>query len=99
MRQPFDNPGAPTLGPLASQNLPSDRPVEKDQLPADRERGSHLGGPDTALQLLQEFLVAGGQLEAVYHEFSLARILPLIIYIVVGNHIHYCAASVQPHGV
>lgn len=67
VRQPIDDFGAPTLGPLTLEDLPADRPVEKNQLPADGERGAELGVTDPALQVLEELRVAGGELEGAFH--------------------------------
>ena len=85
MGKTVDNPGTPTLGSLPGENIPANGPIKEHQLAVDRERGPNLGGPDAALQVLEEFLVAGGELEAVYHEFSLARIFTTTTDIIVGN--------------
>ncbi|MDX6461121.1 MAG: hypothetical protein QOE55_4818, partial [Acidobacteriaceae bacterium] len=64
MGKPVDNPGTPTLRSLLGEDIPSYRPIEENQLAIDRERSSYLGGPDASFELLEEFVVAGGQLEA-----------------------------------
>ena len=74
MSQPVDNLAAPLLGRKPLAQVPADRPIEEDQLPVHGEGGPDLGGPDAAFELLKELLVAGGQLEAFLHEFSLAQI-------------------------
>ena len=44
--------------------------------PMDGEAGPDLGGTDASFELLEEFVVAGGQLKAILHEFSLAQKSP-----------------------
>jgi hypothetical protein len=53
------------------------RPIEQHQFPVHGKRGPHLCGTDAALELLEELRVGGRELEAVWHEFSLARGLRL----------------------
>jgi hypothetical protein len=65
--KPVDNPGTPTLCSLLGQDIPSYR-LEENQLAIDRERSTNLGGTDASFELLEEFVVAGGQLEAFYHK-------------------------------
>jgi hypothetical protein len=72
MGKPVDNPGTPTFCSLLGEDIPSNRLIEEHQLAIDRERSTNLGGPDASFELLQEFVVAGGQLEAIFHEFRLA---------------------------
>jgi hypothetical protein len=47
---------------LPDEDIPADGPIEKDKLPVNGEGGAHLGGADAALELLEEVLVAGGEL-------------------------------------
>jgi hypothetical protein len=59
MGEPVNDPGAPAFRSLPGQDIPSDGPVEQDQLAADGEGGANLSVLDTALQLLQQFGVSG----------------------------------------
>jgi hypothetical protein len=85
MGEAIDHPGAPAFGSLPGQDVPPDGPVEEYKLPADGEGRPNLSVLDTALQLLQQFGVPGGGLEAFFHEISLARRLPTTRRIAVGN--------------
>jgi len=85
MGQPVDHPRSPTLGSLPGEDIAANRPIEEHQLAIDRERSTNLGGTDASLEVLKEFVVAGGQLEAFFHAFSLAQIFTTTIDIVVGN--------------
>ena len=72
MGKPVDYPGTPTLCSLLGEDIPANRPIEENQLAIDRERSTNLGGTDASFEVLEEFVVAGGELEAFLHEFSLA---------------------------
>ena len=50
-RQPFDDLGTPTLFGLPGQNVPTDLPVEQDQLVIYRQRRALLGGMDASFQV------------------------------------------------
>jgi hypothetical protein len=76
MGESVDHPGAPALSSLPGEDVPADRPVEQDQLAANGEGGPDLSVLDAALELLQQFRVAGGCLEAFFHEISIAWDLP-----------------------
>lgn len=39
LRQPIDDLGAPTLSLLSAENVPTDGPVQEDELPIDRKAG------------------------------------------------------------
>jgi hypothetical protein len=80
VRQPIDDFGTPTLGPLTLEDFPADRPVEKNQLPADGERGAELGVTDPALQVLEELRVAGGELEGAFHSEQHTRPFARTLY-------------------
>ena len=45
-------------------------PIQEDQFPADGESCANLGSTDAAFKLLEELLVAGGELEAFFHEID-----------------------------
>jgi hypothetical protein len=47
--------------------------MEEDAFPADDKNGRHVGGPNAALQILNEFVVARGKLVAVWHENRIPR--------------------------
>ncbi len=89
VRQPVDHPGAPALGSLPGQDVASDRPVEQNQLPADRKGGPNLSPFDSTLQVREQFWVPGRGLQAIFHQFSLAQRSPTTIAIVVGETILY----------
>jgi hypothetical protein len=58
--EPVDNLAAPLLRRKPLAQVPANRPIEEDQLPVYGKGGLHLGSPDAALQILKEFVVAGG---------------------------------------
>jgi hypothetical protein len=84
MGKPVDNPGTPTLCSLLGEDIPSNRPIKEHQLAIDRECSPNLRGTDASFQLLEEFVIAGRELEAFFHEFSLAQIFTTTNEIVVG---------------
>ena len=59
--KPVDNPGTLTLCSLLGEDIPSYRPIEENQLAIDRERNTNPDGTDASFELLEEFVVAGGQ--------------------------------------
>ena len=65
LSEPVDNLAAPLLGRKPLAQVPADRPIEEDELPVYGKGGLYLGRPDAALQVLKEFVVAGGELEAL----------------------------------
>jgi hypothetical protein len=58
--EPVDNLAAPLLSHKALAQVPADRPIKEDQLPVYGKSGLHLGCPDATLQVLKEFVIAGG---------------------------------------
>ena len=71
LSEPVDNLAAPLLSRKPLAQVPADRPIKEDQLPVDGKGGPNLGGTDASFELLEEFMVAGGELEAIWHDFSL----------------------------
>jgi hypothetical protein len=63
----------PLLGRKPLAKVPADRPIEEGELPADGKSGPHLGGPNAPFQILNEFVIARGKLEAFGRENRIPR--------------------------
>jgi hypothetical protein len=86
--QPVDHPSTPAFGLLADQDLPSDRPVEQDQLPAHGKGSPQLSGTNAVGEFGEQLGIAGWRLEAIFHQFRLAQTLATTSDII-GGHLEY----------
>jgi hypothetical protein len=63
-----DDPGSPAFSSLAGQDVAADRPVKQDQLAVDGECSPDLGRTYAALELLEQFGIAGRWGEGLRHK-------------------------------